>query len=436
MKIRVFILVLLSAASLLGQLQQTAPPEQSSGWYNPITLASEFFDRGNFLNYYAFANAVYDSYAPVLNSSGQSVNNGGFGFDAGGGISASHVWSKSSLVFNYSGGYRHYSASYLGNGTNQNLSLAFNRTLTRRWSFSTGVYAGTLLYGSGYFGAQTATNDNVQLNPFSVNNRFASGSVNLSYQQSRRLSYTFSGNIFLQRFSYINAIGTTGGSGSVSVNYRVTSRTSVSGNYYHSYFAYQLGAGDASLDGANFSLYHRFGNLWSVWASGGLTRTNVTGSFFVPVGIITGTGTVTDVIRVPYNVSAVSPSFQGTVSRALRRSQITASGGQNVVSGNGYYLASRNQFFSGFYSRSYQRSNIGVGGYWNRLHTLVQSTSYDYDASGISANYGYVVMRHVSANARYEYIRYGTIGNSSSVVDNRLSFGLSFSSQSIPLTLY
>ncbi|MBV9679599.1 MAG: hypothetical protein JO185_24895 [Acidobacteriaceae bacterium] len=437
MKVRIFILVLFSAASLLGQLQQTAPVEQSGGaWFNPVTLASEFFDRGNFVNYYAFANAVYDSFAPVINSNGQSENNGGFGFDAGGGISAAHVWSKSSLSLSYSGSYRHYSASYLGNGTNQNLSLTFNRRLARRWSLGTGVYAGTVMYGTGYFGAQAVTNGNVQLNPFSVNNRYASGSVSVSYQQSRRLSYTFSGSIFLQRFSYSSAIGTTGGSGAVSALYRVTSRTSVSGDYYHSYYAYQLGAGNASMDGANFTLYHHFGNLWSVWASGGITHTNVAGFFFVPVGIITGTGTVTGVIRVPYNVSAVSPAFQGTVARALRRSQISVSGGQNVVSGNGYYLASRNQFINGFYSRSYRRSNAGFGGYWSRLHTLVQSTGYDYNTSGFSANYGYVVMRHVSANARYDFIRYGTIGSNSSVSDNRFAFGISLSSQSIPLTLY
>src|SRR3982751_1788012 len=88
-KIRALVLTLVCAASAFGQLQQEAPVERSSGGFNPVTLASEFFDRGNFVNYYAFANAVYDSFSPTLNSSGQSVNNGGFGYDLGGGISAS-----------------------------------------------------------------------------------------------------------------------------------------------------------------------------------------------------------------------------------------------------------------------------------------------------------------------------------------------------------
>jgi hypothetical protein len=436
-KIRALILTLLSAALAFGQLQQDAPVERSSGGFNPVTLASEFFDRGNFVNYYAFANAVYDSFAPTLNSSGQSVNNGGFGYDAGGGISASHAWSKSTLSLSYSGSYRHYSTSFFGNGTNQDLNLSFSRRLGRRWNLSTGVLAGTLLYGTGYFGAQAATNGNVQLNPFSPNTRYASGYVSVAYQQTRRLSYVFTGGIYLQRFDYAGAIGTTGGNGAVSVVYRVTARTTISGDYNHSYYAYQLGAGNTNLDGYNFSASHRFTDGWIVTGYGGVTHTSVNGFFYyAPLGPITGTGASTVVIRIPYTTSASSPSFGGSVSRPMRRSQFSASGGQNVVSGNGYYLASRNQYLNGFYSRSYRRMNASFGGYWSRLNTLVNSVGYSYDTSGFSANLGYVVMRHVSSNARYDFVRYGTIGNFATVSDNRFAFGVSFSSKSIPLTLY
>ncbi len=437
MKIRVLILTLASAALAFGQLQQDAPVEHSSGGgFNPVTLASEFFDRGNFVNYYAFANAVYDSFTPTLNSAGQPDQGGGFGYDVGGGISAYHVWSKSTLSLSYSGSYRHYSTTFFGNGTNQNLNLSFSRRLGRRWNFSTGVLAGTMLYGTGYFGAESATNGNVQLSPFSPNTRYASGYVSLAYQQNRRLSYVFTGGIYLQRYDYSGAIGTTGGNGDVAIVYRITARTSVSGDYNHSYYAYQLGAGNTNLDGFNFSLSHRFASRWVATASGGITHTNVTGLLNIPVGIITSTGTVSGFIRVPYTTSATSPSFQGSVSRYMRRSQFSVSGGQNVVSGNGYYLASRNQYISGVYSRSYRRMNASFGGYWSRLNTLVNSVGYSYDTTGFSANLGYIVMRHVSTNARYDFVRYGTIGTFNTVSDNRFSFGVSFSSKSIPLTLY
>jgi hypothetical protein len=435
-KIRVFILTLASAVLAFGQSQQDAPAGRSLGGFNPVTLASQFFERGNFVNYYAVANAVYDTYAPTLNSSGQTVQGGGFGYDVGGGISAYHAWSKATLSLSYSGNYRHYSSNFFGNGTNQDLNLSYTRRLARRWSLSTGVMAGTVLYGTGYFGAHTATDGNVQLNPFSSNTRYASGYVSVAYQQTRRLSYVLTGGIYLQRFDYAGAIGTTGGNGGVSVNYRITPRTTISGNYSHSYFSYQLGAGDTNLDGYNFSIAHKFANQWGVSAYGGINHTNVVGAFFVPVSVVSGTNTITGTIRVPYITSSTSPAFGGSLSRVMRRSQFSVGGGQNVVSGNGFYLASRNQYLNGVYSRSYQRLNASFGGYWSRLNTLTNSVGYSYDSSGFSANFGYVLMRHVSSNARYDFVRYGTIGALSTVSDNRFAVGLSFSSKSIPLTLY
>lgn len=425
----------LSSVLAFGQLQQEAPVQSASGGFNPVTLASEFFEHGNFVNYYAFANAVYDTFAPTLNNSGQNVNNGGFGFDLGGGVSVAHTWRRSTLSFNYIGGYRHYSSGFFGNGTNQSLNLAFSRRMSRRWHLNTGVTAGTLLYGTGYFSAQATTNGNVQLNPFSPNTRYASGYVSVSYQQTRRLSYVFTGGIYLQRYDYPGAIGATGGNGDVAIVYRVTARTSISGDYNHSYFVYQAGAGNTNLDGFNFSLSHAFADHWNVTAFGGITHTNVNGFFFFPLGPVTGTNTI-PVLRIAYDTTATSPSFGGSVSRQLRRSHISASGGQNVISGNGFYLASKSRYLNGYYSRSYQRMNVGFGAYYSRLSTLTNSVGYSYDTSGIGASAGYLILPHLSANARYDFLHYGTIGSTTGISDNRFSIGLSYSSKSIPLTLY
>ena len=435
MKIRALILTFLSAALAFGQLQQETPVQSASGAFNPVSLASEFFERGNFVNYYAFANAVYDTFAPTLNNSGQTVNNGGFGFDLGGGATVAHTWKRSSLSFSYIGGYRHYSSAFFGNGTNQSLNLAFSRRMSRRWNLSTGVTAGTLLYGTGYFSAQAATNNNVQINPFSPNTRYASGYISVAYQQTRRLSYVFTGGAYLQRYDYPGAIGATGGNGDVAVVYRITARTTISGDYNHSYFVYQAGAGNTSLDGYNFSISHNFADRWSASAFGGITHTDVNGFFFLPLGPVTGT-TPVPVIRVPYNTKATSPSFGGSISRQMRRSQISASGGQNVISGNGFYLASKSRYLNGFYSRSYQRMNVGFGAYYSRLSTLTNTVGYSYDTSGFGGNVGYFLIRHVSANARYDFLHYGTIGSITGVSDNRFAIGLSFSSKNIPLTLY
>ncbi len=44
------------------------------------------------------------------------------------------------------------------------------------------------------------------------------------------------------------------------------------------------------------------------------------------------------------------------------------------------------------------------------------------------------LMRYFGVNFGYSYIRYGTLAPISAVSDNRLSFGVTFSSKSIPVT--
>lgn len=406
------------------------------GNLNPVTLASEFFENNNFLNYYAFANAVYDTYNPTLSSNGQPSSGGGVGYSIGGGLSARHLWRRSVLNLSYSGDYRNYSSSFFGSGTDQSLNLTYSRRLGRHWNLGVGGNAGTVLFGTGYFGQQL-TGNNVQLNPYSNSTRFVSTSVSLSYQQTRRLSYNVAGSFYLQRYSYPFAVGATGGNGDIGVNYRVTARDTVSADYAHSHFVFQRNAGTSDVDSYYFSYSHRFVNHWTVAGSGGVARSHVTGTAQVPVNGVNLTGQVINGFLIgAYDTVTYLPSFSGTVTHFLKHSSFSASGGQNVVSGNGYYLASKSQFFSGIYSRSFRKSNASLGGNWNRLNSVANSVSYSYISSGISASYGVSLIEHVSANARYDYVRYGTLPGNPGVSDNRFTVGIAFSSQSVPLTLY
>ncbi len=436
MKIRLCILTVFTAALACAQ-QQEEPPVGPFGNMNPVTLATEFFEKNNFLNYYAFANAVYDSYNPTLDSNGQRSNNGGVGYNIGGGLSARHLWKKSALSVSYSGDYRDYSSSFFGSGTDQNLGLSFNHRLSKRWTLNLGVGAGTVLYGTGYFGQQSSNGGASIVNPFSNSTRYLTTSASMSYQQTRRLSYVFSGAFYLQRYSFPTAVGSTGGSGDIGVYYRITARTTISADYSRSYFVFQRGSGTSTVDNYYGSVSHRFARNWVASASGGISRSHVTGTITQPISISTGVGQTLNGYWIgPYNSISLLPSFSGSVTHFLRRSSFSIGGGQNIVSGNGYYLASRNQFFNGFYSRSLRASNVSVGGYWNRLNSVANSVAYAYSTSGFSGNYSRMLYRHLGMNARYEFVRYGALRPSPGVSDNRLSVGVTFTSASIPLTLY
>ncbi len=434
MKIR--LAVLCAATAVFALAQDEPPPTGSAASLNPISLASQFFESNNFFNYYGFANVVYDSYNPTLDSNGQSVNNGGVGYQVGGGASLRHTWQKSTLAFSYSGDYRDYSSGFFSSGTDQNLSLSYNRRLGRHFFFNTGVSAGSILYGTGYFGQQPVGVGSIQVNPFSNSSRFLSTSASLSYQQTRRLSYAVAGSFFLQRYSYFGAVGSTGGSGDVSASYRITARTTVSADYSHSYFVFQRASGTSAVDGVNASISHRFQNHWVAAASVGVAHSHVTGIITLPVTLLNQGVALAGYITGPYDSKANLPSFSGSVTHFLRVSSFSVSGGQSIVSGNGYYLASKSQYVSGLYSHNFYKSNASIGGTWSRLNSVANTVAYAYSTESLGLSYSRVLGRHISANSRYDFVRYGNLNPFPATSDNRLTFGIAYSSQSVPLGLY
>ncbi len=434
MKIRLAILCAVSAAVALAQ--DEPPPVGTAASWNPVSLGAQFFERNNFFNYFGFANAVYDSYNPTINSEGQTIIGGGVGYSVGGGATLRHTWQKSTLALSYSGDYRHYASSFFSSGTDQNLSLSYNRRLGRHFFLNTGVSAGNILYGTGYFGQQPVGVGAVQVNPFSNSSRFLSSSVSVSYQQTRRLSYAVAGSFFLQRYSYSGAVGATGGSGDISASYRITSRTTVSGAYSRSYFVFQRNSGDSTVDGLNGSISHRFHNHWVAAASGGISHSHVTGVITLPVTLVSQGVTLSGYVTGPYDSKTNLPAFSGSVTRFLRVSSFSISGGQSVVSGNGYYLASRSQYFTGLYSRNFYKANASIGGTWSRLSSVANTVSYGYATESLGVSYSRVLARHISANGRYDFVRYGNLNPFPATADNRITVGVAYSSQSVPLGLY
>ncbi len=181
MKIRALVLLSVAAASAVAQ---EGPNMDNPLTYNPVTLASQFFEHNNYFNYFASVNGIYDSYAPTVNSSGQQENTGGFGYSVGGGLSGYHAFRRATFSISYSGNYRNYNSPLFSNGTDQNLALAYSRHLARRWTLGLFGSAGTVLYGTGYLGTASQGSNAIATNPFSASTRYASAGVSLAYQQT------------------------------------------------------------------------------------------------------------------------------------------------------------------------------------------------------------------------------------------------------------
>lgn len=441
MRFPVFVLILLSGASAFAQDTTTAAPPAApqtapTPTGNPVvTLASEFFEH-NFVNLYAFGDGIYDSYAPI-EQNGRLSNNGSVGWDVGGGINAYHQVTNGDISITYRGDYRHYQSSVFGTGTDQYLAFGYNKRLTRRWSLNVSLGGGMFLYGETFISPLPTQTTVVQANPFSNESRFAYGGVTLSYLQTRRLSYTVSGNFMLNRYSLPGSVGMTGITGTGGVQYRLSARTTVGGSYSHSYFAYQGGSGQAAIDSFSGTLSRAFPDRWNVSVYGGVSRTTTSGIIAVPVILQLSSGqAVGGYLIGPYKRTSDVPSFGGNVSRTFHRSLLSVSAGQGVSAGNGYYLSSRSDFVTGTLSYSTRKSNISAGGSYSLLSSIANTVTSKYKSAGLSVSYSRNLVRYVGANVRYDYIYYQSLSPFPGTTDNRISFGFNFSSKSIPLTLY
>lgn len=430
-------LFFLASAAFAQQSAANGPPQTGTPvdtTSNPVTLVQPLEIGHNFFNFYLFANGIYDSNS--LQAAG-SPSATGWGIEAGGGVTGVHEFSTGSLSLNYRGGYRDYQTSAFSKGTDQNLSFQFRKALTRRWTLLYNQSAGIYLYGGTYFGLQPSETNFIQTNPFGTETRFLSSAISLSYQQTRRLSYSVEGSFFLSRYNTPGSIGYTGVSGSGSVYYRFSRRTTLSGTFSHTYMTYQRGVGTTQVNSAYVTLSRDLMPRWHLGLSGGFSRVNSAGTLVIPVPISIF-GLIFTAYEVgAYNETSYLPYAQGTLSHTGRRTLLTITGGESTTPGNGFFLTARTLGASGFYSYTMSRqTNLSFGGAYSRLSSVSNTVSSTYTTSTFSASLGHNLTRHLGLNLRYDFVDYGVFGGFSGRTDNRFSFGFVFNSKNVPVTLF
>jgi hypothetical protein len=279
----------------------------------------------------------------------------------------------------------------------------------------------------------------VETNPFSPSSRFLHSSVVASYRQTQRLSYTFSGSFFLNRYSYGGAIGTTGGIFSASASYVLTARTTIGGTYSHDNFYAQHNAGDTNIDGGFGTLTHIFGRDWRASISAGITHAHTSGIITLPVSvIIPGQGSVIiGYVTGPYDRKTNVPTVQGTISHKIGNYFVSGSAGRGVTPGNGTYLTSSHTYFGGTVSRKLDRSStIAASFSYSRLSSIANQVMSGYSQTYFTTEYSRMILSHVSVFVSYSNMRYGSLGSFSANTNNRILFGVNVSTKSIPLTLF
>jgi len=435
--VKSFFLLCIAAATLAAQDSNS----DSGNITRSITAGSEFFDH-DFVNFYVYGNGVWDSRVPNgLSSTGQEVYGSDLGWEAGGGVTATHTFSDGGITVNYRGSYRDYQSSTSGSGQQQSLALAYQKRLNRRWTLSAFASGAILGYGSSYF-STSAGSSITPGSPFGLESRFANAGLSLTYEQTRRLSYVFTGSLLINTYSYGSAANTPGAidsrgvNGGASLLYRLTAKTTIGATYNRSDFWYSPNAGTSAVDSVSLTLSHKFPEHWQIDLSAGINRVHSAGTAELPVTFLFDGQTLLAYYLVPYNRTIYSPAFQGVLSHSLRRSVVSISGGQSVMAGNGLFLASRDQFANAALSYSTRRTNLSFGLNFTRLSSVSTDINSTYSYYGLSASYGVNLVRYVSANFRYDLLHYNQLFTQGNFNESRISFGLSLSSKSVPLTLF
>ncbi len=427
------VLVLLCAFGPVIALAQTpasAPPPAIGAASRATSLVSSFFG-GDFFNATAFFDGIYDTTQQAVNA----PNTGGAGFDVGGSVSGSKSFSNASLSLTYRGEYRDYAPSFGGKGSNQYLNLIYTKRLGIRWTISFRTNAGVTSYGTSSYSFNPS--DAALNNPLSTSTRFLSSGVTLAYRQTQRLSYIFSGDFFLNRYNYSGATGATGGIFSGSISYELTPRTTLGLTYSHDQIWYQFGAGNSEIDGVFLNGSHKFGQTWVVDLSAGASRVHTQGLFREPVQLVVDGQTVSGIVVTPYNTTKVVPTVRGSVSKRIGQFSLRATASRGVNPGNGTYLTSSTTMIMGYASRNFGHvSTLTVAGGYSTLQSIANTISQGYTQDNLTVHYSRLLFPHISTYGAYSYLRYGSLLGFGGRIDNRFTFGVSFSTKSVPMTLF
>ncbi len=424
--VRPLVLLLMTAGAAAAQQADEPAPSTS--------LVSQFFDN-DFVDIFAFGNGTYDTALPLLRG-GSGGYGPAWGLSAGGGLTVGHKLKGGSFSLSYRGDYRHYFSNTYSGGTDQSLSILYSKRLSQHWSFGAQASGGTIVYGGSFYGGVAGGDTGALTNPLSSQSRFVNSGLNLTYEQTRRLSYTFGGQFFLSNYNYAGATNSLGGAGTAAINYRTTARTTIGASYTRTYFTYGQSRGQTSVDGAFLTGSHIFPSHWTASISAGVSHTHSQGTIIEPITILLGQQLVSGFIIGPYNRTYYAPSFTLSVSRNVKRSLFTVSGGQGINAGNGTFLASKDQFVSGTLSFTHQLRNLSFAGAYTRLTSVANTVSTQYTMATASVSYGFNIVKYVNGNIRYDFIHYDNLYQLNGLNESRFSFGFSFDSKSVPLTLF
>jgi hypothetical protein len=428
--------------------------DQQDQYQGPEILSRNQTDIGQrggaLLNFRPYADLSYvfdDGLTPVSVTSTNNLNTPGpaSGINAGFGVIGSKRWHFDQLNLEYRGGYTYYTPATYFNGTSQYLGLDYTHIYSPHLSINLRENAGVTPYSYGDIASVQLKNTDLIGVPtnelFDNQTIFAQSGVDVTYQRTRRLSFSFGGDAYLIRRRSQALGGLTGGRGRADAAYRIAKTQTISASYSYAYYDYQKTFGNADTESYTLGYSTTWAKRWNFGLEAGVLRSRSLGIIQVPldpaIAIIVGYG-YTNIVVKPVNYSGTG---EIKLSRRFEHSDLSflASDGSNP--GNGVYSLSKSQvatvnysyvalkhttfsFFGGYSALksvaqqigAYKSFNGGVGGTYKLSHATFLTFRYDY--------------RHYSAGSS------PTLNTQFLKTESRVSVGLAFSPGEKPLPIW
>jgi hypothetical protein len=392
---------------------------------------------------FAGVNGTYDNgLVPIsVDQNGQIANPGGlYGVEGYLGVYGTKRYGRSSLGIDYRGSYRWYNSSQYFNGTEQAFSLGYVRQMNARWVIDLRQVAGTTSFGAGNFLGGTPLPPTLiggsSLIFFDNRTNYVQSSASTYYRQNARWTWNLNGSGFWLRRQSNSLFGMNGWFAGGSLSYAYSRRTSVALGYTFSRYEYPRAFGQTEFHSLQLGIQHRFNRIWAINLSGGVMRLDSKGLTTVAldpaIAAILGTS---EVIQA-FSASNAAPRYGATVNGTFRTFNVSFGYDRGAFPGNGLFLTTINDTFSGSYSYTgIRRWNFGASfnGFKARSYGATYEPIFTYGAGG-GVTYAMSSQWHFSG--RYDWRHVNSEATNFIRNSSRITVGVVWSPGDLPLSLW
>jgi hypothetical protein len=432
---RMVILTILGAASCLAQVdggggpsilsRGGARPGQSGG--KPVSF-----------NFYAGLNGSYSTGSIPIDTGSTTVEDFNLvGASVNAGLTGSHAWKRSSIGVDYRGSYRRYGGGHsYANGTEQALDLQYTIQTGRRIIFTLSQIGGISNFANGGFITPTSILDPSLIgvptnNIFDNRVYYLQSSVGMTYRQSSRLAFSFTGDGFSVHRASSSLVGMNGSRAGAQMTYQLTRRDQIGISYSFMHFSFPRAFGASDLHGVAANYSRKLAPGLQFTLSGGAYRVESLGAEQVTLSpeIAAILGQTTG-FKAVYSITYI-PQVSAGINYAHGKSTFNASLAAGATPGNGVYLTSKSESAGFGYSYSgIRKLSLSAAGGVSQFSSVFQtlSTYRSYYAAGTAS---YNVARHLSASFQSD-LRTFTI-NGQNRFAQTVSIGLYWSPTEIPI---